>query len=418
MPESHYKPRPTPRPNKPPLMLRSLKGVYKAPSVGPRFGLGPAPDPGPGAGVQLGGGYLGGVGDLVGIGEGLPGQRLAPEDPPPAFLQVQPAGALGNEGMPDAGMVLQPGPGALAVMAGEVIGDHPDRAHGVGLLLQLEEVLVGRAVAGRGAHSDRPPVSDPQPAVDPGFFRTAGVLQRRLDPVPIARPARRGREGARDHWAEFVGADDGGALRRGGIELHDRGPFGANSGSVLVAQLRVRRQRTFSARRIRRTWLRPTAMPASRAAWARVSRVHCAGPRSSPADSSPVTSRPRRPGGTQRASAMIRDRSASVIRRLRPAPGWLPSTSMPAALNRCSQRRTVFSWQPTSAAIPPTPSPSQLSVIIRARSIQSAGACRAPASLRICLASLSSSGGRALKNFGTDLASPYLAGAPATHTLN
>src|SRR5512135_2314559 len=31
--------------------------------------------------------------------------------------------------------------------------------------------------------------------------------------------------------------------------------LGANSGSVLVAQLRVRRQRTFSASRIRRTWL-------------------------------------------------------------------------------------------------------------------------------------------------------------------
>ena len=34
-------------------------------------------------------------GDLVGAGEGLPGQCLAPEDPPPAFLHVQPAGALG-----------------------------------------------------------------------------------------------------------------------------------------------------------------------------------------------------------------------------------------------------------------------------------------------------------------------------------
>jgi hypothetical protein len=34
------------------------------------------------------------MGDLVGVGEGLPGQRLAPEDPPPAFLQVEPAGAL------------------------------------------------------------------------------------------------------------------------------------------------------------------------------------------------------------------------------------------------------------------------------------------------------------------------------------
>jgi hypothetical protein len=78
------------------------------------LGLGPSPDPGPGAGVELGGGDPGGVGDLVGAGEVLPGQRLPPEDPPPAFLQVEPAGALGDEGVPDAGMVFQPGPGALA----------------------------------------------------------------------------------------------------------------------------------------------------------------------------------------------------------------------------------------------------------------------------------------------------------------
>src|SRR5436853_116663 len=113
-------------------MLRSLKGVYEAPTVGTVFRLGSSPDPGPGAGVELGGGHLGGAGDLVGVGEVLPGQGLAAEDPPPAFLQVQPAGALGDEGVPDAGMILQPGPGALAVVAGQVIGDHPDRALGAG----------------------------------------------------------------------------------------------------------------------------------------------------------------------------------------------------------------------------------------------------------------------------------------------
>ncbi len=55
--------------------------------------------------------------------------------------------------------------------------------------------------------------------------------------------------------------------------------------------------------------------------WARVSRVHCAGPRSSSADGSPAPSRSSRPGGTDRASAMMADRCASVIRRLRPALG-------------------------------------------------------------------------------------------------
>src|SRR5215471_18139219 len=123
-------------------MLTSLKGVYKASAIGPRFGLGSSPDPGPGAGVELGGGHPGGVGDLVGVGEVLPGQRLPPEDPPPAFLHVQPAGALGYEGVPDAGMVFQPGPGAPAVVAGQVAGDHVEGAFGAGLLPELEEVLV------------------------------------------------------------------------------------------------------------------------------------------------------------------------------------------------------------------------------------------------------------------------------------
>src|SRR5258707_14093176 len=79
------------------LLLRSLKNVHKAPAVGPWFGLGPSPDPGAGAGVELGGGGPGGVGGLVGGGEGLAGQRPAPEEPPPPSLQVEAADALGEE---------------------------------------------------------------------------------------------------------------------------------------------------------------------------------------------------------------------------------------------------------------------------------------------------------------------------------
>ena len=270
-----------------------LKGcIYKAPAVGAGLGLGPSPDPGPGAGVELGGGDPGGMGDLIGVGEFLPGQGLAPEDPPPALLQVQPAGALGDERVPDAGMILQPGPGALAVVAGQVAGDHPDRALGIGLLLQLEEVLVEGAVAGRGAQGDRLAVSDPQPAVDPGLLRPAGVLQRRLDPVPVGRPARRGREGPRDHRPQAHGADFAVEGRAGGgAELHDPGPFRGELRISAGHQAAVRRQRTSPATRITGSWLRPTWMPASRAVSARASRVHCAGPRSSPADSSPVASR-------------------------------------------------------------------------------------------------------------------------------
>ena len=52
-------------------------------------------------------------------------------------------------------MSFQPGPGALAVVAGEVVGDHLDGALGAGLLGELEEVLVEGAVVGRSAQGDR-----------------------------------------------------------------------------------------------------------------------------------------------------------------------------------------------------------------------------------------------------------------------
>src|SRR5215471_1038905 len=203
------------------LVLRSSKRVYKAPAVGPLFRLGSSPDPGPGAGVELGSGHLGGVSDLVGVGELLPGEGGLAEDPPPAFLQVEPAGALGDEGVADAGMVLQPGPGAFAVVAGEVIGDHVDRALGVGLLLQLEEVLVGGAVAGKSAHGNLLPVPDAHPAVDPALVRAGAILPRRLARVGVRRPAQSGQKGPRNHRAELIGADHRGAGRRGSVELHD-----------------------------------------------------------------------------------------------------------------------------------------------------------------------------------------------------
>jgi integrase len=151
-PSSPPSPAPTSRPTGSRRRPSATKDVYKASAVRPRFGLRPAPDPGPGAGVELGGGYLGGVGDLAGVGEGLPGQRLPAEDPPPAFLQVQPAGALGDEGVADAGVVLQPGAGALAVVAGEVIAEQCSRStvkNSLALLVRVMEQAVRDGIIDR-----------------------------------------------------------------------------------------------------------------------------------------------------------------------------------------------------------------------------------------------------------------------------
>jgi hypothetical protein len=76
-------------------VLRSSNSVDEgAPSVA-RWQRGTAPDPWSGAGIELGRGNPGGEGDLAGVGEALPGQGLAAEQPPPALLQFSQHAFLG-----------------------------------------------------------------------------------------------------------------------------------------------------------------------------------------------------------------------------------------------------------------------------------------------------------------------------------
>src|SRR4051812_39588039 len=319
------------------LVLRSSKQVGAAPSAVSWRWRWPSPDPGFGVAVELGGGQLGGVGDLGRVGEGLPGEGVPAEDAPPRLLRVQPAGALGDEHLLDARMPGQPGPGGQAGMAGEVVGDHRDRSGRVGLLQSGEKFLPVHAVARRRAAGDRLPVADPQAAVDPGLLRSAAVGQRRLGSVAVGAPARRRGEGARRHRAELVGGNHRGVRRRVDVELDDPGSFGPNSGSALAAQERGRRQRTPSASRIRRTWERARSMPAARAAAVSAFRVHTAGPAASAGRSSPASARTPRPGGGLATRATSWERRSWLIRGLRPAPGPAPSPSSPSAAKRASR---------------------------------------------------------------------------------
>ena len=47
-----------------------------------------SPDPGFGMAVEVVGGNPGHVGDIVVVGQGLPGKGFTPEDPPPPLDQV------------------------------------------------------------------------------------------------------------------------------------------------------------------------------------------------------------------------------------------------------------------------------------------------------------------------------------------
>jgi hypothetical protein len=126
------------------------------------------------------------------------------------------------------------------------------------------------------------------------------------------------------------------------VELDYPRSFGTNSGSALSAHGRVRRQRTPSASRMRRTWLRPTSMPISLAASASASNVQYAAFVSSSGWSPPPGSVSSLPGGSLETRAMILERSSSVMRGLRPAPGRSPSPSIPSALKRWRRFLTVF----------------------------------------------------------------------------
>ncbi|GAA2892260.1 hypothetical protein GCM10010517_56760 [Streptosporangium fragile] len=75
-----------------------------------------APDLGSGSAIELSGGQPGDFGDLIGVGEGLPGQSGLAEDPPPALLQVEPARADWDERMRDSRVLFQSLTGGLAVV--------------------------------------------------------------------------------------------------------------------------------------------------------------------------------------------------------------------------------------------------------------------------------------------------------------
>jgi hypothetical protein len=79
------------------LVLRSSKAVDKtAAQVAMRAGW-RAPDPGLGAMIKLVRGKAGDVVDLFGVGKGLAGAGLVPQQAPPAFLEMEPACTRGRK---------------------------------------------------------------------------------------------------------------------------------------------------------------------------------------------------------------------------------------------------------------------------------------------------------------------------------
>lgn len=112
-------------------MLRSSNAITKE-APPPAWGLGqPSPDPGMSASVELLGGDSPRLIDLLGVGKALPGEGLVAEEPPPAFLQVEPTGSGWDEDVVQARMRLQPGARLQTVMTRQIIRDQVEVPLGI-----------------------------------------------------------------------------------------------------------------------------------------------------------------------------------------------------------------------------------------------------------------------------------------------
>jgi hypothetical protein len=90
-----------------------------------------APDPGLGASVELAGRELGGSVKLSVVGKALSREGISPEQPPPPFDEVQPAGPGRKRDLMYPGMECQPLLDWAAGVAGEIVRDEVELALGV-----------------------------------------------------------------------------------------------------------------------------------------------------------------------------------------------------------------------------------------------------------------------------------------------
>ena len=106
-----------------------------------------APDPGCGATVELLGRQTRRLVDLVGIGEGVSGERFPTEDPPPPLLQVQPAGTFRDQYLLHPRMRRQPILDRRTRMTGQIVGNQLEVPARVGCCRGIQQLEIAARVA-------------------------------------------------------------------------------------------------------------------------------------------------------------------------------------------------------------------------------------------------------------------------------
>ncbi len=235
------------------LVRRSSKAGHEPETELAVFRGWAAPDPGTGAGIELVCGETCGHGQVMVIGEVLAREGFAPKDPPPPFNQIEPGGAHRKGDWVHAWVRGEPVLDRATGVTRAGIRDQLQVTGRVGLRSRREQGQIASGIArGRGLSEDLP-LMDLKRARDPDLLRAAPKRQRGFDAVPSGGPARCRREGTGRHGAQLVETKDRRALRWVGGERDELGPFGTKSGSELVAQGCVRRQRTPARRKRHRT---------------------------------------------------------------------------------------------------------------------------------------------------------------------
>ena len=132
--------------------------------------------------VELLGSYPRGQLDLLRIGEALPCQSLASKQPPPRFLEVEPARPHGYEDLLHSRVVLQPLSDGWTLVARKVVGDQVKVAGRVCLGNRFEQPQVTFGIARGSGERESLAVSHPQRTVNPDLLGTraysSGALMR------------------------------------------------------------------------------------------------------------------------------------------------------------------------------------------------------------------------------------------------
>src|SRR5262245_18768222 len=120
------------------LMHRSSKAIDKTAPERTVWRWWATPDPRAGVAIELGSGESRDVRDIVGVSEGLAGERFAAEEPPPPLDEVEPGGADRNEGLLDPRMRAEPVADGATAVAREIVGDEVQISLAKGVVQRLQ----------------------------------------------------------------------------------------------------------------------------------------------------------------------------------------------------------------------------------------------------------------------------------------